>query len=708
MGVTFSPLRIHQGVVLSGETPGIFITADYPYYRDDTNHWADRLASLKRMGISVVTVYIPWRHHQPDPATPADFTGSTQANRDVLGFIKLCAGLGLGVIAKPGPFIHAEVNYGGLPDWVCPLNNAKIDALLNANNEPEHWAGSRVKSDGTTIEIWPLPAPFSPEFLRLTRAWMQQVSAEVIRPQSAPEGPIVALQIANEGIYSNGQHAPWAYDYSPSALAGFREFLAEKYQNLTTLNSLYGRGYGDWNAVPAPRRWESGHPAQNYIDWGEFSAVYMDKIFRAWAEPLESNLPVFINQNPPLGTHFGLDAWLSRAEPERWGSVLYGFTNWVGDVSADASAFARYALTAKRAPGPNLEENWGFAALYAPAYVDAATSFFQTLLILNNGATGFNVYTGVATDYPDRNLEIVPKLPYPDVAPITAQGEWTPKAEIVRWMAQFFDRYGAEFLACRTEQPAAWGYSLSQARLAAWTPEDAQDAPQHGLHLGEFQRQMRVLHLDYGLANLETASTDELLAHPYLFAAGAEQMSTGAQRALAGYAVRGGHLTLAGVLPHLDENGQPCDLLQQAGEFLRRVDAVDASSELAGLPRAVVVEGDADVWLRSHPERDLHFVTVLFPAHSGGAARLSLTLNGARRQLEVTAAPSSGAILRLEDGRVTAAIIKGSNTYLGRAVVPACTFNGQRVGLDEPGDFFLLDGQTASLPAGPAVEKETH
>ena len=705
MGAKFSPLHIQQGAVISEQTPRVFITADYPYYRDDASHWADRLTRLKSIGIMAVTVYIPWRHHQPDRFKPPDFDGSTQANRDVLSFLRLCADLDLEVIAKPGPFIHAEVNYGGLPDWVCPLNNPQIEALLNANGEAECWAGSQVEADGETIERWPLPAPFSPEFLRLTRIWMQQVGEEVIRPLAAPVGPIVALQIANEGIYSNGAKAPWAYDFSPSALAQFRDFLVGKYGQIGELNRLYGVDTPDWSTVPAPRRWDARQPMQRYIDWGEFSAVYMDKIFRAWAEPLQSSLPVIFNQNPPIGAHFGLDAWLSRVEPERWGSVHYGYTNWVGDVSADPSAFTRYVLTAKRAPGPNMEENWGFAALYAPAYVDAATSFYQTLVILNSGATGFNIYTGVATDFPDRNLEIVPNLPYPDVAPITARGEWTPKAEIARWMTEFFNRHGAEFLTCRSEQPAAWGFLLPQARLAAWTPESAPATQQHGLHLGEFQRQMRALHLDYGLVNLETATMEELLANPHLYAAGGDWMPASVQSALAGYARRGGRLTLVGGLPYLDEHGQPCGLLYQAREFFHNTPAVDTVNQLSHLPRPMLLEGEADVWLRSHPDRDLHFLTVLIPAWGDETVRLSFSMNGKLHQLKLTAAPSAGALLRVEDGRITDAILKGSNGFLGSAVAPECVLDTQRISLDQPGDFFLLDGQIAGLPASAPLAK---
>jgi len=145
MGKQFLPLPIQNGVVLFDGKPGVFITADYPYYRDDPHNWEDRLASLKRLSIQAVTAYIPWRHHQPAPDALPDFTGKTQANRDVIGFFHLCSALDLPVIAKPGPFIHGEVNYGGLPDWVGPTFNPAIEAPLKSRGEPEPWSGSPVE-----------------------------------------------------------------------------------------------------------------------------------------------------------------------------------------------------------------------------------------------------------------------------------------------------------------------------------------------------------------------------------------------------------------------------------------------------------------------------------------------------------------------------------------------------------------------------------
>jgi len=697
---SFSALAIQQGIVVLDNQSRILISADYPYFRDDASNWPGRLSSLKSIGITLVTTYIPWRHHQTSPETAPDFSGLSQPNRDVLGFLALCAELGLMVIVKPGPFIHAEINYGGLPDWVCPCNNLMIEALLDSDGSPACWPGNQLSANGKSVERWPLPAPFSPEFLRLSRQWLEAVGEVVIRAHQAPQGPIVALQIGNEGIYSNGQHAPWAYDYSPSALAKYRTYLKAEYGSLENYNRLHDTRFGAWEEVNGPRKVGSARtaePVRGLNDWGIFQAEYMNEIFNQWAHPLKSALPILLNQNPPLDATYGLDAWLTRVEPERWKGVQYGFTNWVGDVSAKPSAFDRYILTAKRFPGPNMEENWGFAELYDPAYIDSSTSFYQTLATLNAGATGFNIYTGVGTAHADKNLEVIQKAPYPDAAPINADGSLTPKAEIVRWLVKFFDRYGEEFLACRSAQPAAWGLYLPHARIAVWPPEADKGAPRHGELLKEFQKQMRHLHVDYGIVNLETSGAEMLQEFAFVFLAGGECMSKTVQQKLVEYALGGGRLVILGSIPRFDEDGMPCDVLWSERAALQSMSESGYAGLLAGLPRPEVAEGQADIWVRSHPERDLHFVTVLIPAQGKPRVDVLLTFGSRQQRLVVSATPSGGVILRIENGLITDALIKGQNAYRGHSVVPQCSLNSQIVGLDKSGDYARIGDWTASL-----------
>jgi beta-galactosidase len=596
--------------------------------------------------------------------------------------------------------------------------------------------GTQLAPDRKSVEKWPLPAPFSPEFLRLGQEWLEQVGRWVIQPHQAPHGPIVAIQIGNEGIYSNGQHAPWQYDYSPSGLSKYSEFLKSVYRSIENYNSEHKTAFATWEAIPAPRKlalpefdWRAGYTGINVgekeetpasrksdfspqngslnalnalNDWGAFVAQYMNEIYGEWSRPLGTSLPVLVNQNPPMEASFGLDAWLTRVEPERWQGIHYGITNWVGDVSANPSAFDRYILTAKRYPGPNMEENWGFAELYDPAYVDSAISFYQTLLILNNGATGFNIYTGVGTSHADQNLDIIRKVPYPDAAPISADGSPTPKAEIVHWMAKFFEHYGEEFLICRPLQPVAWGLYLPHARAAVWSPDGDTNHPQHGKYLKEFQTEMRRLHLDYGLVNLQTASVEDLLRFSFVFLAGGSSMSPAVQQTLADYALAGGYLVFLRQTPYLDDKGVDCNILRSTPNLISLPNA-DYAPILQHLPRPELIDGEADVWVRSHPKDDLHFITILIPAQGKSRVVLSLPVDAQRRRLSLSATPSGGAILRLKNGWITDIIVKGYNAYLGCSVIPQCSLDSQTVGLDKPGDYARIGDWIASLDAQPPI-----
>lgn len=689
-----SPLNIHQGIVMSSAgAPRIFISADYPYYRDDPSNWRQRLEQIKKMNVDVVTAYIPWRHHQPGPHVVPDFSGTTQPNRNVLGFFELCHELNLAVVAKPGPFIHAETNYGGLPNWVCPLNDPRIEIFCDADGNACLWSGGELDESGNRPAGWPLPAPFSPEFARQCQAWLAAVGREVIAPLTSPQGPIVAVQIANEGVYSNGQHAPWAYDYSPSALALYAEFLQAEYHTLQACNARRNTAFTNWQDIPAPRAWKTPQtPAENqtYIDWGKFQAWYMGKLYQTWSAPLQTSLPILINQNPPLDAPYALDAWLTRTEPEAWDSVLYGFTNWVGDVSARPSAFDRYLLAAKRFPGVNMEENWGFAELYDPAYIDAATSFYQTLLILNGGATGYNIYTGVGTGFKDANIELIHKAPYPDAAPITHQGEFTPKAATAQWMSDFFDANGSDFLGCKPVQPVAFGVCLAQARLGAWMTRAGLPAA-HGALLENFQREMRAHGVDYGILTLEHASLEDMLAFPHLVIAGGAFMPAAAQEKLAAYAQSGGHLTVLGEIPALDEHFAPCQSLLG---WVKSRSLADSGLAAEG-PHTP--HGAVDVWVRSHPQKDVHFVTILIAANGAPGAKLTLTLGQKTHTVRLDAARSGGAIFKVEHGRLTDCLIKGHNGFLGCSVIPALDFDSQSVGADQPGDFARIGAWTGFL-----------
>ncbi len=83
--------------------------------------WRDRLSKLKACGYNTVDIYFCWGYHSKAPGV-YDFTGI----KDIRALLDIAAEMGLYVIARPGPYINAEVSLGGLPEWLLHLPDIKI------------------------------------------------------------------------------------------------------------------------------------------------------------------------------------------------------------------------------------------------------------------------------------------------------------------------------------------------------------------------------------------------------------------------------------------------------------------------------------------------------------------------------------------------------------------------------------------------------
>ena len=65
--------------------------------------------------------YVEWSSHEKSPRN-YDFSG----NNDIVSFLTIAQDLGLDVILRPGPFIDAERDLGGLPSWLLKHPNIKL------------------------------------------------------------------------------------------------------------------------------------------------------------------------------------------------------------------------------------------------------------------------------------------------------------------------------------------------------------------------------------------------------------------------------------------------------------------------------------------------------------------------------------------------------------------------------------------------------
>lgn len=91
------------------------------YFRIPREYWHDRLLKLKECGFNTVETYTCWNLHEPRENV-FDFSGML----DLEAYIDIANELGLNVILRPGPYICAEWEMGGLPAWLLNYPNLTI------------------------------------------------------------------------------------------------------------------------------------------------------------------------------------------------------------------------------------------------------------------------------------------------------------------------------------------------------------------------------------------------------------------------------------------------------------------------------------------------------------------------------------------------------------------------------------------------------
>ncbi|MDD4879230.1 MAG: beta-galactosidase [Candidatus Omnitrophica bacterium] len=657
-------VEIKDGILYIDDKPVFLNSADYPYYRDDPGNWDDRLKKIKMMGIDVVSFYVPWRHHVIGSGGKytVDFDGRTQPNRNVKLFAELCAKNKLWMVVKPGPFIHAETNYGGLPDWVSPEADPEIEPFIDSKGYRHRWPPRNGKM---------VPAPLSGKFKGMTKEWFGLVDKNVIKDNVYPKGNIIAVQVCNEGLYSDIPNLITDFDYSPSALSLYRKFTKEK-----GLRAPRGLKVPRNLRVPRDVSAIKTRPdLKAYLTWGEWQSEYMGSVYREYSSFIKTKVPFVINANPPSEGK-KLDHWLARVIPERWTTVNYGFTNWLKPVSEDISSFERYSLLSKRSRGINFEENWGFSKLYDERFQYPVVCVFETLLAVANGATGFNVYTAVNTSGWDDAMDNVHEKPYPDSSPIKEDGTLTKKYDVLVLLAGFFKENAADFLGTRSNHGIAWGFYPAYSYLAAW---DMPGACLEKLGLGpfkcgyggldEFQRLLRGRNIDFQIANIESAAPGELNSYKNIVLYGGSFMDRKTQRKLSKYASSGGRLIFIGKIPSLDENFKKYNILEGKAACAKEMGGVlDAAADTGR--RLRVKDRGLQVWAYENRKKTVQFFFILDLSGETGVKEFGYS----GKNLRISLPGKSAAMVKVKNSKLNAVFVKGVNEMTGNSVVPYVSF----------------------------------
>jgi beta-galactosidase len=146
--------------IISGEMHPARIPREY---------WQQRIRMAKAMGCNTIAVYVFWNYHEPEPGH-FDFT---TGNKDIAAFIRLCKAEGLWVLLRPGPYVCAEWDWGGLPPWLLQIPDIKVRCR-------------------------------DPRYMNAVRSYVARLSKEVTPLQCDRGGPILMIQVENEyGSYAN-------------------------------------------------------------------------------------------------------------------------------------------------------------------------------------------------------------------------------------------------------------------------------------------------------------------------------------------------------------------------------------------------------------------------------------------------------------------------------------------------------------------------
>lgn len=130
------------------------------YFRVHEAQWEHRLSMLRAMGLNCVETYVPWNLHEP---RPGEFRDVAALGR----FLDAAHRAGLWAIVRPGPYICAEWENGGLPAWVTGRFGRRV----------------RTRDEG---------------YLDAVERWFAELLPQVVERQTDRGGPVIMVQAENE------------------------------------------------------------------------------------------------------------------------------------------------------------------------------------------------------------------------------------------------------------------------------------------------------------------------------------------------------------------------------------------------------------------------------------------------------------------------------------------------------------------------------
>ncbi len=149
--------------IISGELHPARIPAEY---------WRHRIKMAKAMGCNAISAYIFWNFHEPEEGV-FDFTNGSH---NLTEFIKTVQDEDMWLLIRPGPYVCAEWEFGGIPPYLLRIPDIKLRCM-------------------------------DPRYMAAVERYISRLATELKPWLVTNGGPILMLQIENEyGSYGNDRN----------------------------------------------------------------------------------------------------------------------------------------------------------------------------------------------------------------------------------------------------------------------------------------------------------------------------------------------------------------------------------------------------------------------------------------------------------------------------------------------------------------------